>query len=660
MRFITSILVLLGAATTTRSQVLPSTEARDFWFGFLETVPSSGNLLVDVGSSVTTNATLSIPASGLSWSFVVNAGSPTTYFLSYAQAMPTGSEVTMPMGLHVVADDPVSVTVLNTLTVPGYSADATAIMPTEALGTDYRVLSYRGVTAAGYMSALSIVPTSDSTEVEITPSVPTLGGRPANVPFTVMLNAGDLYPVKAATGTDDLTGTKIRVVAGGGACKPIAVFAGAVCANVPVGCMACDHLVEQMWPSRLWGSTYHMVPFTGTTAYTYRILAVEDSTAITVNNNAPFHLNAGEWRDSVNVASAICVSGDRPFLAAQFMQGFQCVGAGDPSLIHLTPADRKVQRIEFRPWSIGTIGNHQVNIIVDSANIGDLTLDGVPIAAGDFSPFSACPGSVHTSRPISVANHVIACSGGFTAYAFGFGQANSYAYAMNTSGVFGEAGEEVICADAGATITLHAPLGIQDPYWVDTASPDDTLAIGPTIIVPATGPVTYAVLTGDSGSCGSYQYQIALNPPATITDSLGVLTGPSGHSYQWYLSGSPIPGATARTYVPVVNGTYHLEVTSSSGCTSVSADHLVLSVAVAAQLPAGLGIHAEGQHVRIDDPTFGVEEVQLYSSIGQLLEVRGMVRGQGPIHVPVKETGVHVLRLLYHGNWIALRQLVME
>ena len=38
----------------------------------------------------------------------------------------------------------------------------------------------------------------DNTEVEITPSNPTVGGRAANVPFRVILNAGETYQILGA------------------------------------------------------------------------------------------------------------------------------------------------------------------------------------------------------------------------------------------------------------------------------------------------------------------------------------------------------------------------------------------------------------------------------------------------------------------------------
>ena len=44
----------------------------------------------------------------------------------------------------------------------------------------------------------------------------------------------------------------------------------------------------------------------------------------------------------------------------------------------------------------------------------------------------------------------------------------------------------------------------------------------------------------------------------------------SGQSYQWFLGGTPIPGATNATYTTTAAGSYSIQVTSAAGCSSVS------------------------------------------------------------------------------------------
>jgi len=62
-------------------------------------------------------------------------------------------------------------------------------------------------------------------------------------------------------------------------------------------------------------------------------------------------------------------------------------------------------------------------------------------------------------------------------------------------------------------------------------------------------------------------------PPVTISVSGDVLTATAGASYQWYLAGSIIPGATDQTYLVTATGDYQVEVTFANGCSAISAVH---------------------------------------------------------------------------------------
>ena len=61
---------------------------------------------------------------------------------------------------------------------------------------------------------------------------------------------------------------------------------------------------------------------------------------------------------------------------------------------------------------------------------------------------------------------------------------------------------------------------------------------------------------------------VAGTPPAqpSITESAGVLSSSSGASYQWYLNGELIAGATQSTYTPATSGIYLVRITDANGC----------------------------------------------------------------------------------------------
>jgi hypothetical protein len=55
-----------------------------------------------------------------------------------------------------------------------------------------------------------------------------------------------------------------------------------------------------------------------------------------------------------------------------------------------------------------------------------------------------------------------------------------------------------------------------------------------------------------------------------ITQNGNILTSSSAVSYQWYLNGNPINGATLQSYTATQNGTYSVETTDNNGCVMMS------------------------------------------------------------------------------------------
>lgn len=94
----------------------------------------------------------------------------------------------------------------------------------------------------------------------------------------------------------------------------------------------------------------------------------------------------------------------------------------------------------------------------------------------------------------------------------------------------------------------------------------------PSIVVTQTG--EYGVTVVDANGCydstlvANTTHVEVWNPsPVGIQqgDTVMVTNGPFS-SYQWYLNGSPIPGATESVHVPSQSGNYMCEVTDDNGC----------------------------------------------------------------------------------------------
>ena len=85
---------------------------------------------------------------------------------------------------------------------------------------------------------------------------------------TITLNSVETYLI--ASDTDDLTGTRIT------SSKPLSVFSGSDCANVPQGIEFCDHLVEQVPPTVTWGSKFLVASLEGrSSGQRIRVLSTE-------------------------------------------------------------------------------------------------------------------------------------------------------------------------------------------------------------------------------------------------------------------------------------------------------------------------------------------------------------------------------------------------
>lgn len=87
---------------------------------------------------------------------------------------------------------------------------------------------------------------------------------------------------------------------------------------------------------------------------------------------------------------------------------------------------------------------------------------------------------------------------------------------------------------------------------------------------------TYSVAVTDMFGCKDTSAAVFLTilaPPATptITVNGDTLTSSPALSYQWYLNGTAISGATLQTYVGTPGGSYYVVVTDANGCTKQSA-----------------------------------------------------------------------------------------
>ncbi len=89
---------------------------------------------------------------------------------------------------------------------------------------------------------------------------------------------------------------------------------------------------------------------------------------------------------------------------------------------------------------------------------------------------------------------------------------------------------------------------------------------------------TYTAANGQCQVTANVTVNVSPTPPQpTVSANGATLTcNPSATSYQWYLNGSPIPGATSQTYVATQDGYYSVWISNSAGCQSSSSSVYVI------------------------------------------------------------------------------------
>ena len=248
---------------------------------------------------------------------------------------------------RVAADLPIVATQFNPIGgASGFTTDASLLLPTHVLATDYLHLAWHNGYGSG--STMAVLATQDATTVTITPKVAVAAGgglpaMPANVPTQIMLDRYDYAQLTVPPG-QDLSGAVIESTA------PIAVFGGHSCANVPnTNNTACDHVEEQIFPLETWGKQYiaSRNPKRGVEAAYWRILASEDNT--TVNFDPPTALGAQivmnkgqlvEFSEQVDFS----IDADDPILVAGYMLGCSATNVpscpGDPYMTLMIPSEQ--------------------------------------------------------------------------------------------------------------------------------------------------------------------------------------------------------------------------------------------------------------------------------------------------------------------------------
>ena len=164
---------------------------------------------------------------------------------------------------------------------------------------------------------------------------------------------------------DDLSGTKIV------ADRPISVFSGHRCANVPWNVRYCDYLIEQIPSTALWGNVYYIAPLADKRSFSVKVLAAYNNTIVNIycNNTMVTHfINEGGFVNRTSQLQEYCaIYSNKKVLVVQFSHGAnEDNGYGDPMMTLVPATNQYLNKFDFstirNPVRSGY--NHYVNIIV--------------------------------------------------------------------------------------------------------------------------------------------------------------------------------------------------------------------------------------------------------------------------------------------------------
>lgn len=175
------------------------------------------------------------------------------------------------------------------------------------------------------------------------------------------------------------------------------------------------------------------------------------------------------------------------------------------------------------------------------------------------------------------------------------------------------------------------------------------------------------VLMSRENSCQSNVVIITIDsiPPVVINiinDT--TLTTPSiGVSYQWYLNGNLIPGATSNTWNPTIGADYSVEVFSSNGCSLVSQEFSWHSVGLGELLGTTvLNIYPNPSkgvfNVETTSNSTTIISLSVYNLLGEQLLFS--ITNLNEINLTKLSNGFYYLKIEIENNMYIIKKLLKE
>jgi CshA-type fibril repeat protein len=529
-----------NAAPLTPSQADPPPQdetislGQDFWVAFPSNLEGSGAISLYLSGTEEGTGTVAVPGQDWSQPFTITPGEVANVALPSAFQV-TATDAVVNLGIHITSTTDIAVYGVN---YQDTTSGAYLGLPVESLGQRYRVLAYESL--RGFLpSQLTVVATVDDTTLTITPKIGS-SAHLAGVPFDVTINAGQVYQYASET---DVTGTVVQSTA------PVSVFGGADCTNVPASAGACDHLVQQLPPTSAWGTDFLSVRFANRIkGDTYRVLANEDDTEISVNGAVVATIDSGEFWESVLPEGAVDVGAEgiaihtsKPSLVAQYGNGSQYDDStGDPLMMLIPPAGQYLDAYTFAAPNLSGYASY-MTLVVPTADVGNVILDGEAIPAENFSVIGASNYS-GAQMTITSATHNLTGPhpfgvqvyewGSYDGFGFPGGMAMKQIYVdpQDPLNALNLTSEDTAPAAQQVTVTIPDGGSVSLLDGADLVNTVTLTDIGTYVLNPETGVITFTPVAGYSGTPDPVTYQIVAGEESatgTYTPTVNAPDGPT-------------------------------------------------------------------------------------------------------------------------------------
>ena len=209
---------------------------------------------------------------------------------------------------------------------------------------------------------------------------------------------------------EDISGT--RVIAD----KPISVFSGHECANIPDNLGPYDIIIEQIPPVDTWGTTVVTIPLRTRLYDLIKVIAADDFTTVnitqtdiytgTVTNDPSFTLNSGEYRE-ILISNYTLIQSNRPIGVFQFSASWQEDNerVSDPFMMYVPPIEQYrnsyvVATAPFDPSrsanSNQSLHSNYVNIVIPAEhfNVSLLTINNSTVDGSNFTTIRNTDGNI--------------------------------------------------------------------------------------------------------------------------------------------------------------------------------------------------------------------------------------------------------------------------